>query len=125
MSADEWVDAVEEDRAAGAGLVITEARESGRSGIARPDGSLRTDVFLALLDAVDVAGLMFEAPTKDLQVELVKSIGPTVNLGNVAWSDIIGLETLRRGLRGDTLLDLVLPAGGPTGRPPATVASWL
>jgi phosphosulfolactate synthase len=49
---------------------------------------------------------MFEAPTKDLQVELIRAVGPAVNLGNVATSDVIGVEALRRGLRGDTLLDL-------------------
>jgi phosphosulfolactate synthase len=57
---------------------------------------------------------MFEAPTKDLQVELIRSVGPAVNLGNIATSDVIGVETLRRGLRGDTLLDLT------TGVSPAT-----
>ena len=49
---------------------------------------------------------MFEAPTKDLQAEPVRAVGPAVNLGNIATGDVIGVETLRRGLRGDTLLDL-------------------
>ena len=60
----------------------------------------------AVLAAIDPALVMFEAPTKELQVELIRTVGPTVNLGNVATSDVIGVETLRQGLRGDTLLDL-------------------
>jgi phosphosulfolactate synthase len=91
-------------------MVITEARESGRSGIARPDGHLREDVFDAVLAALDPARVLFEAPTKELQVELIRSIGPAVNLGNVSTSDVIGVETLRRGLRGDTLIQLTTQA---------------
>ena len=102
----DWVDALAEDLSAGASMVITEARESGRSGIAQADGTMRGDVLGAVLAAVDPALVMFEAPTKDLQVELIRSVGPAVNLGNIATSDVIGVETLRRGLRGDTLLDL-------------------
>ncbi len=70
--------------------LITEARESGRSGIARADGHVRTDVLSAVLRAIDPALVMFEAPTKDLQVEMVRSVGPGVNLGNVAATDVIG-----------------------------------
>jgi phosphosulfolactate synthase len=106
----DWVDALAEDLAAGAAMVITEARESGRSGIARPDGHLREDVFDAVLAALDPARVLFEAPTKELQVELIRSIGPAVNLGNVSTSDVIGVETLRRGLRGDTLIQLTTQA---------------
>jgi phosphosulfolactate synthase len=100
------VDALAEDLDAGASMVITEARESGRSGIARADGHMRTDVLSAILRAIDPTVVMFEAPTKDLQVEMIRTVGPAVNLGNVAAADVIGVETLRRGLRGDTLLDL-------------------
>jgi phosphosulfolactate synthase len=102
----DWVDALAEDLAAGASMVITEARESGRSGIAQADGTMRDDVLGAVLAAIDPALIMFEAPTKELQVELIRTVGPTVNLGNIATTDVIGVETLRRGLRGDTLLDL-------------------
>ena len=102
----DWVDALNQDLAAGASLVITEARESGRSGIARADGHMRDDVLGAVLASVNPRLVMFEAPTKDLQVELIRTVGPAVNLGNIATSDVIAVETLRRGLRGDTLLDL-------------------
>lgn len=113
-----WVAAICEDLAAGASLVVTEARESGRAGIAQPDGKLRRDVMAAVLAEVDPAKLMFEAPTKDLQVELIQSVGPDVNLGNIASNDVLSLETLRLGLRGDTLMELT-PASG------AAVGNWL
>jgi phosphosulfolactate synthase len=106
LSPGEWVEALQQDLAAGASMVITEARESGHSGIAQADGHLRGDVFLAVLRALDPAKLIFEAPTKDLQVELIRAIGPRVNLGNIAAHDLVALATLRRGLRADTLLDL-------------------
>jgi len=105
LTAGELVEAVESDMAAGAAKVITEARESGRSGICRPDGTPREDLVDALLDsAVDVDRILFEAPTKELQTHFIKLIGPNVNLGNVAPTDLIGLETLRLGLRSDTLM---------------------
>jgi phosphosulfolactate synthase len=118
LSPADWVSAIGEDLEAGATLVITETRESGRSGIARPDGHLRDDVLGAVVAAVDTHRLMFEAPTKDLQVELIRAIGPAVNLGNIASADVIGVETLRRGLRGDTLMQLV-PAGAEASAFPA------
>jgi phosphosulfolactate synthase len=102
----DWANALREDLDAGATMVITEARESGRSGIAASDGHLRTDVLEAVVRGVEVPSVLFEAPTKDLQVELITALGPAVNLGNIAPSDLISLETLRRGLRGDTLLAL-------------------
>jgi phosphosulfolactate synthase len=102
----DWVDALHEDLDAGAFMVITEARESGRSGIAQADGHLRRDVLDAVIDSIDTDQVMFEAPTKDLQVGLINAVGPDVNLGNIAAADVVGVETLRRGLRGDTLLQL-------------------
>jgi phosphosulfolactate synthase len=102
----DWASALKEDLDAGATLVITEARESGRSGIASSDGRLREDVLEAVVRGVEVPRVLFEAPTKELQVALINAVGPTVNLGNIAPGDLISLETLRRGLRGDTLLTL-------------------
>ncbi|HWE90546.1 MAG TPA: phosphosulfolactate synthase [Pseudonocardiaceae bacterium] len=110
----DWVDALGEDLAAGAAMVITEARESGRSGIARADGRMREDVLAAVLAALDPSRVLFEAPTKELQVELIREVGPQANLGNVATTDVIGVETLRRGLRGDTLIQLTTESAQPT-----------
>lgn len=99
-----WVDAIGEDLAAGAALVTTEARESGRSGLCAADGTPRGDVVEDVLaSGVDVDRLLFEAPTKDLQVWFVRRLGASVNLGNIAAADVIGLETLRLGLRSDTM----------------------
>ncbi|GAA4670966.1 phosphosulfolactate synthase [Amycolatopsis dongchuanensis] len=106
LSPADWAGAIREDLDAGAELVITETRESGRSGMATPDGHLRDDVLRAVLARIDAGRLLFEAPTKDLQVELIRALGPDVNLGNIAPADLVGVETLRRGLRGDTLLQL-------------------
>ena len=98
-----WVDAVRTDLAAGATTVTLEARESGRSGFCTAAGDVREDV-LGALDAsgIDRDRLLFEAPTRDLQVALLRRYGVGVNLGNVALSDVVGLETLRLGLRADT-----------------------
>ncbi|MTD57871.1 phosphosulfolactate synthase [Amycolatopsis pithecellobii] len=109
LSPADWAGAILEDLDAGAELVITETRESGRSGMARPDGHLRDDVLDAVLARVDADRLLFEAPTKELQVDLIRAIGVDVNLGNIAAADLVAVETLRRGLRGDTLLQMTLP----------------
>ncbi len=100
-----WVDCMHEDLEAGASLVIAEARESGRSGICRPDGELRWGLIEDILTSgVDGDRLCWEAPSKELQAHFVTRVGANVNLGNISASDVIGLETLRVGLRADTLL---------------------
>jgi phosphosulfolactate synthase len=107
----DWVEYIRQDLEAGASLVIAEARESGRSGICHADGKLRSDVLDAILGSgADVDRLLFEAPTKDLQASFIRRIGPNVNLGNVAPGDVIGVETLRLGLRSDTLTAALPPA---------------
>jgi phosphosulfolactate synthase len=106
----DWARQVRTDLAHGARWVITEARESGTTGIAGADGAPRADVLEALREAgVDPAVLLFEAPTKALQTRFVLRFGPDVNLGNVAPADLVALETLRLGLRSDTMVaDAVL-----------------
>lgn len=105
LTAAQLITAVRAELQAGASLVITEARESGRSGICRPDGTPRADLVDALLESgVDSGQILFEAPTKDLQTHFIKLLGTHVNLGNIAPTDVIGLETLRLGLRADTLM---------------------
>lgn len=105
LPASEWVDCIAQDLEAGASMVITEARESGRSGICRQDGTLRLGLIGEILGAgIPTERLLFEAPNKELQVHFISRVGPDVNLGNIAPADVIGLETLRLGLRGDTLL---------------------
>jgi phosphosulfolactate synthase len=105
MAAQLWIDYIHEDLAAGARHVITEARETGKSGICTPSGTLKTDLLDAILGSgIDPDRLLFEAPTKDIQVHLIRALGPDVNLGNIQAGDVVSLETLRLGLRGDTLL---------------------
>lgn len=105
LSPSQWVDCIGEDLEAGASLVITESRESGRSGICRPDGEIRWGLIEDILGSgVDVDRLLFEAPNKSLQTHFVTRVGPNANLGNIAADQVIGLETLRTGLRSDTLM---------------------
>jgi phosphosulfolactate synthase len=100
----EWVASIKEDLDAGASIVTLEARESGSSGICRPDGELRYGLIEDVLHAgIDIDSMLFEAPTTVLQTHMITRIGPDVNLGNVPASGVIGLETLRLGLRSDTL----------------------
>ena len=105
QTAEDWVQFIRQDFEAGATLVVAEARESGRSGICRPDGGLRHELVEAIIEAApSPRHLMFEAPTKDLQTWFVGRLGANVNLGNIAFGDVLALETLRLGLRSDTLL---------------------
>lgn len=98
-----WVEFIRQDLEAGAARVITEARESGRSGICRPNGELRYGLIGEILaSGVDPEQLVFEAPNKELQVYFIRRLGPNANLANIAFSDVVALETLRNGLRADT-----------------------
>jgi phosphosulfolactate synthase len=99
-----WIECIHEDLDAGALLVTLEARESGRSGICRPNGELRFGLIEELLTSgIQEEILLFEAPSSELQNYFVKRVGPNVNLGNVAATSVLGLETIRLGLRADTL----------------------
>jgi phosphosulfolactate synthase len=104
-----WVQWIKEELEAGAWKVITESRESGTAGIFRPSGEMRTGLIDEIVNEVAVADLIFEAPTKASQAWFVKEFGPAVNLGNIPPDEVIPLETLRLGLRGDTLKEVLLP----------------
>ena len=69
---------------------------------------MRTDVVGEIAGAVPIDEVVFEAPTKAAQAWFIKQYGPAVNLGNIAPDEVIPLETLRRGLRGDTLKEVLL-----------------
>ncbi len=103
-----WVQWIKEELDAGAWKVITESRESGTAGIFRPTGEMRTGLIDEIVHEIDVSDLIFEAPTKASQAWFVKEFGPTVNLGNIPPDEVIPLETLRLGLRGDTLKEVLL-----------------
>jgi len=98
-----WVKETKSALNAGAWKVIAEGRESGKAGLYRESSEIRTGLIEELLDEIDIEDLIFEAPQKSQQVWFIKKFGSNINLGNIAFKDIIALETLRLGLRGDTL----------------------
>jgi phosphosulfolactate synthase len=102
-----WVEMIEAELRAGAWKVITEARETGTAGIFRGDGEVRMGLIDEIVHAVDPNRLLFEAPQKSQQVWFVRRFGANVNLGNVPPEEVIALETLRLGLRADTLKTVI------------------
>jgi phosphosulfolactate synthase len=104
----EWVEWIKEEKDAGAWKVITEAREGGTAGIFREDGDMRTGLIQEIEHSIDFHDLVWEAPTKKSQAWFIKHFGPSVNLGNIPPEEVIPLETLRLGLRGDTLKEVLL-----------------
>ena len=104
----QWVAWIREELEAGAWKVITEAREGGTAGIFRGTGEVRSGLIDEIVHEIPVDNLLFEAPQKDQQAWFVRHLGPEVNLGNVPPDEVIPLETLRLGLRSDTMPDLLL-----------------
>lgn len=103
MPPKKWIEYMLADLEAGSFKVITEARESGTSGICRSNGEIRIGLFEEIIDSkLNMEDIIFEAPNKKLQIHFIKKTGTNCNLANIAFSDIIGLETLRLGLRSDT-----------------------
>ena len=106
MAPNKWINHIQADIDAGAVLVTLETRESGRGGICRSNGELRYGLIEEILSSkIDHERLLFEAPSTDLQSYFVRRLGPDVNLGNISVNEIIPLETIRLGLRSETLLD--------------------
>ena len=104
MSNEQWISFMKTELDAGAWKVIAEARESGNMGIYNDDGSANFELIFDIKKALNPDTILWEAPLKTQQVWFLKLLGPNVNLGNIATNEIISLETLRLGLRGDTLL---------------------
>jgi phosphosulfolactate synthase len=98
-----WVEEIEAELEAGAWKVIAEAREAGNAGIYRADGEVRMGLIDEIAHAVDPDRIVFEAPRKQQQVFFLRRFGANSNLGNIAPGDVLSLETLRLGLRSDTL----------------------
>jgi phosphosulfolactate synthase len=98
-----WVQLIRDALAAGATKVVCEGRATGDAGMYRPDGEPREGLVDEVLHELHAERLIFEAPRKHQQVWFIEHIGPAVNLGNVMPQDVISLETLRLGLRADTL----------------------
>jgi len=99
-----WIDSIKRELEAGAWKVITEGRESGTVGIYRPTGDVKDGLLEEIRESFDITQLLFEAPIKKQQAWFVKEFGTNVNLGNIPPEEVISVETLRVGVRGDTLL---------------------
>jgi phosphosulfolactate synthase len=97
-----WIELMQKELEAGAWKVIAEAREGGNVGIFNKTGDVRSDLIDEILTKIASEDILWEVPKKSQQVWFVKLLGANVNLGNIAWDEIIPLETLRIGLRGDT-----------------------
>lgn len=98
-----WVQQIRAALAAGAEMVVCEGRATGTAGLYRPDGEARTGLIDEIVHEVDRSKLIFEAPRKHQQVWLIERYGGDVNLGNIPPAEVLSLETLRLGLRADTL----------------------
>ncbi len=101
-----WIEYILQDIDAGSEKVITEARESGNSGICRDNGELRFGLIEDIITHVPTEKLIFEAPNKKLQTFFIRKVGANVNLANISFDELVSVETLRLGLRSETLLDM-------------------
>ncbi len=97
-----WIELMKKEIEAGVWKVIAEARESGNVGIFRGTGEVRSGLVDEILTQIPSEKIIWETPQKNQQVYFVKLLGANVNLGNIAPNEVIPLETLRIGLRGDT-----------------------
>lgn len=97
-----WIELMRSELEAGSTYVIAEAREAGTVGIYRGSGEVRQGLVQEILTQIPAEKIIWEAPQKDQQLYFLELIGCNVNLGNIAPTEIIPLEAMRIGLRGDT-----------------------
>ncbi|AHM60940.1 phosphosulfolactate synthase [Flammeovirgaceae bacterium 311] len=102
-----WIALMKAEMEAGAWKVIGEAREGGNVGLFRSTGEVRSGLVEEILTQIPFEKIIWEAPQKSQQVWFIKLLGTNVNLGNIAPNEIIPLETIRLGLRGDTFNDFL------------------
>ncbi len=107
ISHEKWVSMMKTELEAGSWKVIAEARESGTIGIYKSNGSADKELIDDIAKNIPTGNILWEAPNKSQQVWFIKNFGSNVNLGNVATADVVALETLRLGLRGDTFFDFL------------------
>lgn len=107
ISPAKWISMMKGELDAGAWKVIAEARESGNVGIYRPNGTAHVALVNKITAKVKLDSILWEAPIKSQQVWFIKQFGANVNLGNISPNEVIALECLRLGLRGDTFFDFV------------------
>lgn len=108
LSNELWVSSMKTELEVGAWKVIAEARESGTIGIYQSDGSANRQLIEDIMKEIEVENVLWEAPNKAQQTMFIQLLGANVNLGNIAPAEVVSLEALRCGMRGDTFFD-VLP----------------
>ncbi len=109
-----WVQMMKAELSAGAEYLIAEGREAGTVGIFRDDGEVREGLVHEIINLVDPTRIIWETPQKEQQLYFIRLLGANANLGNVNANDIIALEAMRIGLRGDSLHFYVKPAPRPS-----------
>ena len=102
-----WIQLMQKELESGSWKVIAEARESGNVGLYRSGGEVRSDLIEEILTKIPKEQILWEAPQKKQQVFFIKLLGANVNLGNIGTNDVIPLECLRLGLRGDTFFNFL------------------
>jgi phosphosulfolactate synthase len=102
LTDEQWLQEMQTEHKAGSAFVIAEAREAGNIGIYDSTGAAKKSLINLITEHFDVNKILWEAPQKNQQLYFIKEFGCNVNLGNIAPSDVIPLETIRLGLRGDT-----------------------
>lgn len=120
-----WISQMQTELEAGAIKVIGEAREAGNVGLFRSTGEVRSGLVEEILTKIPMEKILWEAPQKAQQVWFIKLLGANVNLGNIAPNEVVSLETIRLGLRGDTFthfldmdsVDEMFKPAKPTGKP--------
>ncbi len=100
-----WIEMMKAELEAGSWKVVAEAREGGNVGIYQGSGDVRSDLIEEITRKIDGTKILWEAPKKSQQVWFIKLLGANVNLGNIGYNEVIPLECLRLGLRGDTFFD--------------------
>jgi len=105
ISPNKWIKMMSTELEAGSWKVIAEGRESGNVGVFRPNGTAHTFLINKIIAKIEPNSILWEAPIKNQQVWFIKLFGANVNLGNIAPHEVIPLECLRIGLRGDTFFE--------------------
>jgi len=105
ISPGRWIKMMKSELEAGSWKVIAEGREAGNVGVFRANGTAHTMLINKIIKAINPNDILWEAPIKNQQVWFIKLFGPNVNLGNIAPNELIPLECLRLGLRGDTFFE--------------------
>ena len=98
----DWIAYMNKELQAGSWKVIAEAREGGNVGMFDPNGNIKENLIKKITNEISASKILWEAPQKKQQVWFINNFGANVNLGNISPNDIISLECLRIGLRGDT-----------------------